>query len=138
MEGENVQLQATVLPADASDKTVTWTSNDAAVATVNASGLVAALKAGTATITAATANGLTATCTVTVTAKPSGIDGVDGDGVPTVRVESGEIVISGDAVAEVFSLTGSRVAVANGGRVSGLPRGIYLVRTGGKTFKIVL
>ena len=138
VEGESVQLQATVLPADASDKTVTWTSSDAAVTTVNASGVVAALKVGTATITASTANGLTATCTVTVTAKPSGIENVDGDGVSAVRVEGGEIVISGDAVADVFSLTGSRVAIANGGRVSGLPRGIYLVRTGGKTFKIVL
>ena len=137
-EGSSLQLTAIVLPDDTTDKNIAWTSSDETVATVNASGLVAALKAGTATITASTANGLTATCTVTVTAKPSGIENVDGDGVPAVRVESGEIVISGDAVAEVFSLTGSRVAVANGGRVSGLPRGIYLVRTGGKTFKIVL
>ena len=100
--------------------------------------MVEALKAGTATITAATANGLTATCTVTVTAKPSGIEGVDGDGVPAVSIEGGEIVISGDGVAEIYSLTGSRVAVANGGRISGLPRGIYLVRLAGKTYKIAL
>ena len=102
------------------------------------SGEVSALKAGTAIITAATAKGLTATCTVTVTANTSGIEGVDGDGVTPVSVESGEIVISGDAEAEVYSLTGARVAVANGGRVSGLPRGVYLVRTGGKTYKLVL
>ena len=138
VEGESVQLQATVLPADATDKSVAWTSSDETVATVNASGMVAALKAGTATITAATANGLTATCTVTVTAKPSGIEGVDGDGVPAVSIEGGEIVISGDGVAEIYSLTGSRVAVANGGRISGLPRGIYLVRIAGKTYKIAL
>ena len=138
VEGESVQLQATVLPADATDKIVTWTSSDETVATVNASGMVSALKTGTATITAATANGLTATCTVTVTAKPSGIEGVDGDGVPAVSIEGGEIVISGDGVAEIYSLTGSRVAVANGGRISGLPRGIYLVRIAGKTYKIAL
>ena len=138
VEGESVQLQATVLPADATDKSVAWTSSNETVATVNASGMVAALKAGTATITAATANGLTATCTVTVTAKLSGIEGVDGDGVPAVSIEGGEIVISGDGVAEIYSLTGSRVAVANGGRISGLPRGIYLVRLAGKTYKIAL
>ncbi|MBD5244716.1 MAG: leucine-rich repeat protein [Barnesiella sp.] len=74
----------------------------------------------------------------TLSPMPSGIEGVDGDGVPAVRVEGGEIVISSDAEAEVYSLTGARVAVATGGRVSGLPRGVYLVRTGGKTYKLVL
>ena len=138
VEGQSATLKVIITPENATDKSVTWTSSDETVATVNASGLVSALKSGTATITAATANGLTATCTVTVTAKPSGIEGVDGDGVPAVSIEGGEIVISGDGVAEIYSLTGSRVAVANGGRISGLPRGIYLVRIAGKTYKIAL
>ena len=135
--GVTAQLSAAITPENATDK-IEWTSSNETVATVNASGEVSALKAGTAIITAATAKGPTATCTVTVTANTSGIEGVDGDGVTPVSVESGEIVISGDAEAEVYSLTGARVAVATGGRVSGLPRGIYLVRIGGKTYKIVL
>ena len=138
VEGESKILKVIITPENATDKTVTWSSSDTEVATISEVGVVTALKAGTATITAATANGLTATCTVTVTAKPSGIEGVDGDGVPAVSIEGGEIVISGDGVAEIYSLTGSRVAVANGGRISGLPRGIYLVRLAGKTYKIAL
>lgn len=60
------RLTATVNPSDASSKTVTWTSSNTAVATVNDSGLVKAVKVGSATITAKTANGLTAQCVVTV------------------------------------------------------------------------
>ncbi len=67
-EGETLQLTATVLPQDATDRTVTWTSSNTAVATVDANGLVIAVAAGTATITATTNDGtnLTATCAVTV------------------------------------------------------------------------
>ena len=64
-EGETVTLTATVAPENATDKTVTWTSSDTAVATVDAAGKVTAVKEGKATITA-TAGGKTATCTVTV------------------------------------------------------------------------
>jgi len=67
-EGETLQLTATVLPEDATDKTVTWASSDEAVATVDDTGLVTAVAAGTATITATTNDGsdLSASCTVTV------------------------------------------------------------------------
>ena len=66
-------LTATVAPSNASNKTVTWTSSNTAVATV-ADGVVTAVAAGTATITATATNGTpddtsddqTATCTVTV------------------------------------------------------------------------
>ena len=65
--GKTVRLSATVLPATATDKSVTWSSNNAAVATVSTNGTVTAHKAGTAVITARTANGKSASCTVTVT-----------------------------------------------------------------------
>lgn len=61
------KLTATITPADADIKTVTWSSSDRTVATVSADGTVTALKYGTATITAKTSNGLTAECKVTVT-----------------------------------------------------------------------
>lgn len=66
------QLSATVTPEDASNKTVTWSSSNTAVATVSSSGLVSALTPGEATITATTNSGnLTSSCIVTVT--PSGL-----------------------------------------------------------------
>lgn len=63
--GESKKLDATVEPSDATDKTVLWSSSNAGVAMVGSDGLVAALKEGSATITA-TAGGKTSTCNVTV------------------------------------------------------------------------
>lgn len=61
------QLTATISPADATNKTVTWSSNVPSVATVSSTGLVTAVSAGTATITVTTQDGgFTATCSVTV------------------------------------------------------------------------
>ena len=65
-EGETTQLTATVLPDNASNKNVTWSTSNASIATVN-NGEVTAVSAGTATITATAEDGSkTATCTVTV------------------------------------------------------------------------
>ena len=65
----DVTLTATVKPDDATDKTVTWTSSNPAVATVDETGKVHAVAAGTATITAQ-AGDKTATCKITVTTTP--------------------------------------------------------------------
>ena len=67
--GSSQNLTATVLPASASDKTVTWTSSEESVATVDANGHVTGVATGLATITATTNDGsnLSASCAVTVT-----------------------------------------------------------------------
>lgn len=67
-EGESKYLTATVSPYHATDKQVTWASSAPAVATVNESGLVTAVKAGSATITA-TAGNKKAECLIAVRAK---------------------------------------------------------------------
>ena len=69
-EGESATLTATVEPENATDKAIVWTSSDNAVATVE-NGVVTAVKAGTATITAACGSAK-AECTVTVSAAPAG------------------------------------------------------------------
>ncbi|WKL46890.1 Ig-like domain-containing protein [Flavobacterium pectinovorum] len=65
--GNTQQLSATIAPANATNKTLTWSSSNTAIATVNSSGLVTAVSAGTATITTTTQDGnKTATATITV------------------------------------------------------------------------
>jgi uncharacterized protein YjdB len=69
--GETLQIIATILPEDATNKNVTWSSENTAIATVNASGLVTAVYPGSSVITAQTSSGgFTATCTVTVNEPP--------------------------------------------------------------------
>lgn len=65
-KGKTQTLKATVLPAKATYKTVTWSSQNPAIATVDANGVVKAKKAGSTVITAKTKNGLTARCIVNV------------------------------------------------------------------------
>ncbi len=64
--GTSFTLTATVLPSNASDKTVKWSTDKSYIASVDQNGTVKANSPGTATITAKTSNGKTAVCTVTV------------------------------------------------------------------------
>ena len=68
-EGDTVQLTATVEPANATNKGVTWKSSDTSIATVSEDGTVTAISAGTVTITATAkdGSGVSASCSVTVT-----------------------------------------------------------------------
>lgn len=94
--GATETLSATVTPDDATDKSVTWTTSDANVATVE-NGVVTAVAAGNATITAQ-AGEHTATCAVTVKAAEETAD------PNTVTLEGnadiGSIVFSGVTVKE--------------------------------------
>jgi uncharacterized protein YjdB len=69
--GDTLRLVSTVLPVNASNKEIIWTSDNTDVARVNKNGLVTGESAGIATIIATTCNNsTTAVCTVTVTATP--------------------------------------------------------------------
>ena len=72
--GGSSQLTATVYPANAGNKAVSWSSSDTSVASVSSSGLVTAVGGGVATITVTTADGgYTASCAVTVKTTPSSV-----------------------------------------------------------------
>ena len=95
--GEEATLKATVLPSNASNKNVTWSSSNEAVATVDANGKVTAVGAGTAIITVTTVDGgYTDTCIVTV---------IEDSATYTVSVnkkvveQGGEITITGTGPA---------------------------------------
>ena len=117
-----VTLVATVSPDNATNKTITWESNNTNVATVTSSGVVSFIAAGNATITAKTVNNLSATCTVTVTnpsytITPTVNDGnwgsVDINGVTiTATPNSGYRVIAGDGG---YTVTSGTATVVNNG-----------------------
>lgn len=69
--GEKYTLIKKITPSSGAN--YSWSSSNTSVATVNSSGTVTAKKAGTATITVKTANGLAKSCKVTVKAAPSSI-----------------------------------------------------------------
>ncbi len=88
-EGESAKLTAKINPAEASDRTVIWSSSDQSVATVDNSGNVKGLAAGAATITA-TAEGRSATCQVTVKKK----QGTDPEPEPSYIEEERKALIA--------------------------------------------
>lgn len=68
--GATKQLKVNVLPEDAFDKTIKWSSSNQEVVTVDDSGLLTAIEAGDAIVTATSANGeVSKTCEITVVAK---------------------------------------------------------------------
>ena len=69
--GQTLQLTANVLPDNASNKSVSWASSDAAIASVDQRGKLSALKEGSAVITVTTQDGgKTGTCNVSIS-KPT-------------------------------------------------------------------
>ena len=65
--GLTKQLNTTILPADATNKNITWASSNTSIVTVNSTGLLTGISTGSATITATTEDGAkTATCAVNV------------------------------------------------------------------------
>ncbi len=96
--GETHTLTATVSPDDATDKTVTWSSSDTSVASVDADGKVTAIAPGGAVITVTTTDGSkTATCIVTVTANTIAVESVSLDKT-SLSLEAGD---AGTLVATV-------------------------------------
>ena len=128
--GETARLTATVLPENATNKTVYLSVEDSEIVTVNEDGLLVALSQGTTTVTA-TANAAHAYCVVTVKqpAKSVNIGNVDKKwlfaGEELSLVAS---VYPEDATSEVqWSVEPAGVASVSGGKVTALSQGIATV-----------
>lgn len=128
--GESFALKATVKPADADNKKVSWSSSDATIASVDKDGNVKALKAGTCKITVTTEDGdYTATCDITVTIA-TGIDELLA--ANRIYTDYGQIIVEPTTSLEVLitDMTGrivyhDRITEKITVPVSG---GIYIVR----------
>lgn len=110
--GSTGSLTATINPANAANKSLTWTSDNTAVATVNENGVVTAVAEGTAKITVKTADGeKTAVCTVTVTAKTSGSSSSSSSSRPSYpittpdKTENGSVNISSTSAKRGSTVT---------------------------------
>ena len=100
-EGDKATITATVLPENASNKNVNWTSSDEKVATVSASGEVAAVAPGKATITVTTEDGAkTAKCEVTVNKKIYPVESVSLDKTSLELTEGDKATITATVLPE--------------------------------------
>lgn len=93
-KGESKTLIATVSPANATSKTITWKTSDANVATVSNTGTVKAIGGGKTVITASTADGKSISCTVQVNV-----------GVTGITLDQKELSIKGKGVTEKLTAT---------------------------------
>ncbi|MBR1927204.1 MAG: Ig-like domain-containing protein, partial [Bacteroidales bacterium] len=131
VEGGSESLTATVAPTNATDKSVSWKSSDAATAAVDNSGKVTAVKAGSATITVTTTDGSkTATCSVTVTSKTVNVTGVTLDKTEIELTEGTEetlkaTIAPADASNQVvtWSTSDHNIANVSDGKVTAVKEG---------------
>ena len=93
--GETATLTATINPTNATNKNVTWESDNTQIATVDTAGKVTAIKEGTAKITVKTKDGNhTATCIVTVS-KNDGIVWTDSSNIKFTVTEDFYLKVTG-------------------------------------------
>ncbi len=127
--GGITNMNASVLPANATDKTLKYTSSDTTVATVTNEGVIVGVGEGTATITASSVNGKTASMQVTVKfVKATGVTVSPNEitvGVGSVRTLQA-IVAPENASEKAVSWNSSAPVIAtvdNEGKVTGIAEG---------------
>lgn len=130
--GEVYYAQATVNPTDTTDSNITWTSQNAKVATVTNQGKITAVAPGTTTITVKTKNNQLATMEVTVTAKVTGISLNYTEKTIVVKNKFGLVAIvepKGASNQDVtWSSSNTKIAtVSDNGTVKGISGGTAII-----------
>lgn len=127
--GESFVLKATVSPSNATMQSVSWSSSDETVATVDADGIVTALKVGSCKITVATDDGnKTATCDVSVSTTVS-IEQI-AEGIRVYGIHGAVMVEPTAPVSiRIFAVTGNCLYSGNVSDITRIPApaGIYLI-----------
>lgn len=146
-EGESATLTATVKPDNATNKTVSWSSSNSSVATVDAAGKVSAVAEGTATITAK-AGDKTATCTVTVKKNVVDVESITLDKT-SLELKEGETatliatVNPDNATNKAVTWSSDKTSVATvnaSGKVTAVAEGTATItaKAGGKTATCII
>ena len=135
--GQDETLTATVAPSNADNKDVSWSSNNPSVASVDQTGKVSAISAGTATITVTTADGnKTAICNVTVTAPAAQIPvtAISLDATATVGIGSTITLAvtytpadANQGKAVTWTTADAGIAIVNNGVVTGVSAGTVAI-----------
>ena len=126
-KGKTLTLHATVTPDDADDKTVTWASENAAIASVSAAGVVTGVAKGTVNITASSAvQGVKAEITITVYETTITISGEDsayigGEIQLSAATENAEGTVAWSSSAPAIA------SVDQNGKVSALAEGDAII-----------
>ena len=140
-KAKTLQLSVTVVPDNASNKTVLWSSSDTSIAKVDTKGLVTVQKEGKAIITATAADGsgVKATCEVNVltTDANAALEGLK------IYATAGQLHLSLPAAHDVriYTLSGAlvRTLTAPAGETTlALPVGLYIVRAGNAVQKVMV
>lgn len=140
-KAKTLQLSVTVVPDNASNKTVLWSSSDTSIAKVDTKGLVTVQKEGKAIITATAADGsgVKATCEVNVltTDANAALEGLK------IYATAGQLHLSLPAAHDVriYTLTGALVRTLTapaGDTTLALPAGLYIVRAGNVVQKVIV
>lgn len=123
LKGETFTLTATVLPEDATDKSLSWTSSDPEIASVDDEGNVTLLEKGNCVITVTTLDGtdLSAECHVT---SSTGITEIFGDGAANIDVYTlGGIMLKHNCTVE---------------ELKELEPGVYIISNGAERKKVII
>ena len=138
IKGESKALTATVLPSDATDRDVSWTSSNTSIASVDQSGMVTAHAGGSVTIKAS-AGGMYATCSVRVIVPVSSVT-LNKTNLSLIKGESAKLTATvnpSDATDKSVSWSSSNPSVATiaGGVVEARAGGtaVITVNASGKT-----
>lgn len=133
-EGDSKQIYATILPQNASNKNVIWTSSNSSVATVS-DGVITALNAGKSIISVTTEDsGKTAICEVVVVAKIYNVESVTIDRTSVELFEGEDITLIASVMPEnasnkdvVWSSSDETIATVEEGKVTTIKEGEVIV-----------
>lgn len=140
--GERIKLQTKILPEDATDKSIRWSSSNQSVCTVTNDGTVIATGNGSTVVLAYTNDGnIPATCVVTVNTETSGVGDVQ---ITPMLQKSNDGIILRMVLGKKISIYSTEGAVIFKQKMDKdtielpLPKGIYLIRIDEDVLKIIL